>query len=177
MCLRRSRGRNCSGARRLPHSDGLHPSDLARSQPTRRPRARSPLSPLNSITSVPITRERHLNRRMRNVRFRPPCIAAHYLHREGVVHNHLIAGTRTPVSIAPEYVRLRLTMARGFQHGRANRSGQASEQHTRRHGQGCGVQDCTGGGDSEQHGGSGMLAHRKFSINIRSELSFTLRRW
>ena len=39
----------------------------------------------------------------------------------------------------------------------------------------CGVQDCTGGGYSEQHRGSGMLAHRKFSINIRSELSFTFR--
>ena len=51
--------------------------------PTTRPLP--PLSPLNSITSAPITRERHLNRRMRNVRFRPPCIAAHYLHREGVV--------------------------------------------------------------------------------------------
>jgi hypothetical protein len=176
MCLRRSRGvivlvlvayRTLTAFTRRTWREASRRAD---------PRARSPLSPLNSITSVPITRERHLNRRMRNVRFRPPCIAAHYLHREGVVHNHLIAGTRTPVSIAPEYVRLRLTMARGFQHGRANRSGQASEQHTRRHGQSCGVQDCTGGGDSEQHGGSGMLAHRKFSINIRSELSFTFRR-
>ena len=41
--------------------------------------------------------------------------------------------------LRPKYVRLRLTMARGFRHGRRESVWTGLGQHTRRHGQSCGV--------------------------------------